>query len=168
MVAMKTSRIIAIVFCLIGLLLSIYAILIEDYKFDSNFCDISEHISCSKVLHSDYSRFLSKLGLIPVDSMFDLSNSHCGVIYYSFTLILLYIFVLFSQKWCLNLILLVTTISVVLSAYLSYILFSVLNNICILCFSIYICNLVIYISAFQFSISVDIRKSNTAGKKKRS
>ena len=65
-----------------GLLLALYTVYI-DMKFseDNDFiasCDISEYVSCTAVLTSEYSKLFSKLGILEKDSFLDLPNSHYG------------------------------------------------------------------------------------------
>ena len=70
--------------CGVGILISVYAIYVE-YMSHSNpdyvaMCDISEEISCSKVLSGEYGKMLSKFGLVKEDSLLDISNAVIGTL----------------------------------------------------------------------------------------
>lgn len=140
---------------LIGIILSLYAIYVE-YKatISSSYealCDISEHISCSKVFLSEYGKIFSKFGLVPKDSALDQPNAFYGMIFY----IMIAFLMKFDNKMVVDLALLMATLSLVLSAYLSYILYDIIGDICFVCFSTYVCNVIIFFicakRAFRFS-----------------
>ena len=71
---------------LAGIFISAYAMYIErQADITENYeamCDISEQVSCTKVLSSEYSKIWSALGLIPKDSFLDRSNAFFGLIFY--------------------------------------------------------------------------------------
>ena len=66
-----------------GLLLALYSVYIElKHSQDADFvasCDLSEYVSCSEVLSSDWSKLFSKIGLIEKDSILDAPNSYYGI-----------------------------------------------------------------------------------------
>lgn len=141
------SKSIIFSFLLLGFLLSIYALYVEykallDDSYEA-FCDISAEISCSKVFLSEYGKVFSKLGIVPKDSLLDQPNALYGSIFY--VIIGFFIF-FFSENQVGKLIILgLSTLSMVLCAYLSYILTEILQDKCIICFSTYICNFAIFL-----------------------
>ena len=74
---MKTYRLFA---SFVGIAASLYAIHVEmmhneigdEYVAE---CDLSETISCSKVLTSEWAHLFSALGVFPKDSLLDQSNA---------------------------------------------------------------------------------------------
>jgi vitamin-K-epoxide reductase (warfarin-sensitive) len=128
------------ILCYIGIIASLYSIYVV-YKNNESMgddlyiasCDISATISCSKVLTSEYAHIWSQLGLIAKDSMFDFENAVYGIGYYVFLLILSSLAPIYQDKFELfnNIILILSTFSMMLSAYLSYILAEILHDICI-------------------------------------
>jgi uncharacterized membrane protein len=74
--------------CLVGVLLSAYALLVEvkaehDSKYEA-LCDISEHVSCTKVFMSEYGRGFGVIGwMLGEDSPLNVPNSVFGIIFYT-------------------------------------------------------------------------------------
>jgi uncharacterized membrane protein len=68
--------------CAIGLIVSIYAESIHrSHNLDPEYvatCDMSETISCSDVLLSEFGHIFSKFGLVPKSSILDHSNAAYG------------------------------------------------------------------------------------------
>lgn len=135
--------------CGFGILLSVYSLYVEhqtsikaDYEA---LCDISETVSCTDVFSSEQGRIWSHLGLIDKGSILDQPNAVYGVIFY----ILYYLIYHFGRKASAlrSVILVMATGSMVLSAYLSFVLAKVLHIQCIVCFSIYICNFLLFIAS---------------------
>lgn len=157
-----------IFFSLIGLVLSIYAIILEKLKFaDHNFeasCDISETISCSNVMLSRYSRIFSMIGLIPENSILDISNAHYGVLFYCFYFLILCMDY-FSIINLRDILLFMSTLSMILSLYLCYILYFIMNNICLICYSTYICNISLFIVASRLSLDLNEIQRDSSKKK---
>jgi vitamin-K-epoxide reductase (warfarin-sensitive) len=68
--------------CICGLIVSLYAVYIhiksdEDKDYAAT-CDISEIVSCTAVVKSDYGNIFSKFGIIKSGSMLDMPNSTYG------------------------------------------------------------------------------------------
>lgn len=68
-----------------GFFLSAYVEMIK-IEFEKNpdyvpQCDISEEVSCSKVLHSEYGHMLSALKLIDKDSLLNQTNAFYGKVH---------------------------------------------------------------------------------------
>ncbi len=131
---------------LAGVFLSFYALYVE-YKatLDSSYvavCDISAKISCSKVFLSEHGKIFSFLGLIPKHSVLDQPNSLYGIAFYAFYGIL---YKFFSQSQVIrDFLLFLSVLALVLSAYLSYILTAVLHDICVVCYSTYLVNIILF------------------------
>ena len=164
---------ITIVSIFFGIILSGYAIYVE-YQASMNeefeaLCDFSEQVSCSKVFLSEYGKIFSKLGLVPKDSALDLPNACFGLLFY------LFYFLIYSFSRVVpysNLLLLsMSVFSLVFSAYLAWILATVLHEFCVVCTSTYACNFGLFVaSAMSSKKSEKITGSTTeskSGKKKK-
>lgn len=123
-----------IILSIIGLTISIYAYFIEnkikenvDYK---PFCDISDKLSCSKPVLSKYS------------NLFYFSNSIMGIFYY---------IAIIALAWLnqVNILFYLSCACLLISLILAYILFSKIKVVCLICLSIYIINLLIFILALK-------------------
>lgn len=137
--------------CVIGLALSFYALHVEHNAEEDNeyvaACDISHRVSCSRVFLSEYGRIFSFLGIVPKQSFLDLPNAAYGVCFYVL-MALLRVFVKRNVA-IIDLILLLAVVSMSLSAYLSYILTFRLEDICVVCYSTYLCNLMLFASSWK-------------------
>lgn len=116
----------------LGLLLSIYAYIIER-KLEANkkykaICDINDKISCSRAFESKYGKMLG------------ISNSTAGIFFY----ILVIINSFFSIKYVLYLAVFSVLGSIIL-AYLSYVK---LKTFCLVCTGVYIINVLLLIFSF--------------------
>lgn len=119
-----------VIISLIGIVLSFYMYLIERalsknpaYK---PACDISDRISCSAPIKSKYSHLLY------------LSNATWGLLFYTVVLLTA---LLDMQKITL----LLTTVSIIYSLYLAYILIFKIRSWCLICLSLYGINIVLFI-----------------------
>lgn len=131
----------------VGSLLSVYAVYVE-YEASQNdsfeaLCDISDEVSCSKVFTSEYGKIFSYLGIVPKDSIFDQPNALFGFVFY-LAFLLLYLF-LHHNDFGKLILLGMGVASMILSAYLSYILAEVLHDLCVVCLSTYICNFSLFV-----------------------
>ncbi|OXU26926.1 vitamin K epoxide reductase complex subunit 1 isoform X2 [Nasonia vitripennis] len=144
--------------CLIGVGVSYYAYVVETAKEKDKdyqpYCDISEHVSCTKAFMSEYGK---GFGLIPKDSQFYLPNSLFGIVFYTTVASLS----LFNNYWNTALMLIVSIISNLFSIYLSRILY-LLEDVCIVCVSTYVLNALIMILSLR-----KIREINRVSSKKR-
>jgi vitamin-K-epoxide reductase (warfarin-sensitive) len=137
------------IFPLLGFILSAYALYVE-YKHEQDheyvaLCDIDmEKASCSKVFSSEYGKILSYMNLVPKGSQLDLPNAAFGLIIYLVVIVLMKIN---SAKADL-LLLITSTASLLFSAFLAYKLFFVLKDFCVVCVSIYLCNIGIFLSSW--------------------
>ncbi|XP_012220287.1 vitamin K epoxide reductase complex subunit 1-like protein 1 [Linepithema humile] len=133
--------------CVIGLGLSYYAYVVETNKEQDDsyeaLCDISEHISCTKVFMSEYGK---GFGLIPKNSIFNIPNSLYGLAFYTQVAILSMI----NNYTCSAAVVVLGILSNIGSIYLAHILY-IFNDICVVCISTYIVNAAItYFSIKKF------------------
>eukprot|EP00904_Undaria_pinnatifida_P004931 jgi/Undpi1/1568/HiC_scaffold_11.g04958.m1 len=124
----------------VGLCLSLYAVYVEmKHEEDPSYqaaCDVSEVMSCSKVLTSEWGHIVSQLGVVPKDHPLDMANATIGVFYFS--LVALHDFLpLPSYSAKAGVIFALTLPVVCVSLYLAYILFAVLQDVCLVCISLY-------------------------------
>lgn len=144
--------------CVIGLGLSYYAYVVETKKEQDDsyeaMCDISEHVSCTKVFMSEYGK---GFGLIPKNSALNVPNSIYGLAFYTQIAILSMI----NNYTCSVIVVALGILSNICSIYLAHILY-MFNNICVVCISTYIVNAVItYFGVKKFrklSINDETRK----------
>lgn len=100
-------------------------------------CDISSHMSCSKVFTSKYGRGFGLLGhIIGFDSNYNQPNSVFGVIFYSSIIIFGFLEGPTFAKINIGL----GVLSNIGSLYLACILYFVLNDFCVVCVTTYVIN----------------------------
>ncbi|UJR25880.1 hypothetical protein I4U23_007230 [Adineta vaga] len=122
--------------CLVGISLSLYAFYVEtrvtkDRSYRAA-CDISERMSCSRVLTSRWGR---GFGLFPDDSPLNLPDSLFGFMFYCLSLILNRSY---TSKLIARLRVILSIMTNLGSVYLSYILYFVLHDVCIVCCGMYV------------------------------
>jgi len=122
-----------IIIALLGLIISIYGIMVE-YKIKQNgdytaICDISDKISCTRPFLSPYKKMLG------------ISNIWASAMYYG----ILFILALFHLK---TTIFIITCIGIVVSIIFAYILFFKMRLICLICVSLYIINIALAVSCY--------------------
>jgi vitamin-K-epoxide reductase (warfarin-sensitive) len=112
----------------LGLCISLYTYSVErKIKTNSQYkpaCDLSDRISCTKPMLSEYA------------NMFYFSNAFVGTSYY----ILIILLAAFNM---LNLLLLAASAACFFSLFMAYILYVRIKAFCILCTSIYVVNFII-------------------------
>ncbi|XP_018060150.1 PREDICTED: vitamin K epoxide reductase complex subunit 1 [Atta colombica] len=134
-----------VLMCVFGLIFSYYAYTVEVKKDQDDsyqpLCDISEHISCTKVFMTEYGK---GFGLFPKDSVFHIRNPIYGLIFYTLVAILSMInnYTFSAATVILGI------ISNILSIYLSHILY-LYRDICVVCISTYITNAMITFFAIK-------------------
>lgn len=116
----------------IGFCIALYDYMVEqkikktpDYK---PACDLSERISCSKPIKSEYG------------SLFLVSNAIVGMVFYALIAALAW----FNASLLL---LLVALAGCLFSVYLAYILFFKIKAFCLVCVSLYLINILILVNA---------------------
>ena len=138
----------------VGCLLSIYALFVETVaRREDSFqalCDVSNEISCSKVFLSEYGKILSKLGIVPHDSMLDVPNAGLGLLFYAIVILFANVSLPSGSEGGGNLqlllLLLASVLSMTTSAYLAAALYIEMGAlICLVCLSTYACNIAIFI-----------------------
>ncbi|XP_060768925.1 vitamin K epoxide reductase complex subunit 1-like protein 1 [Neoarius graeffei] len=146
----RWERIARFLVCLLGILLSVYAVHVEREKSrDANYqalCDLSNSVSCSKVFGSRWGRGFGLLGSIfGNNSAINQSNSVYGLLFYVFQLLLG-----LTVSAMAALILMTTSIvSVIGSVYLAYILYFVLKDFCIICITTYALNFILLVLNYK-------------------
>jgi|TARA_Y100000034_G_C6856089_1_gene389060 uncharacterized membrane protein len=112
----------------LGLFLSVYAFYV-DKKINSRYkpaCDVSAKISCTKAFRSKYGKILG------------ISNSVYGILFY----LALFFLLIYNL---VDFVFYTSTISLIFSIYLIYILQFKLDIFCIVCYGIHLTNLLIVI-----------------------
>ncbi|XP_033197854.1 vitamin-K epoxide reductase [Bombus vancouverensis nearcticus] len=125
--------------CIIGFALSYYAYYVELAKEENDLyeavCDINEHISCTKAFSSKYGK---GFGIISETSLLYAPNSIYGLMFYLLVAILS-----ISNKYVTSALVVILEICANLGTlYLAYILYK-LSNICVVCVSLYLVNVVL-------------------------
>ncbi|XP_038056217.1 vitamin K epoxide reductase complex subunit 1-like protein 1 [Patiria miniata] len=127
--------------CLVGTVLSIYALYVETSK-ESNpdytaMCDIGKSISCSKVFTSKYGRGFGIVGSILGERhILNQPNSIFGILFYILQVVIGQTHTLSAT----NFLIMTSILSNFGSVYLAYILVVVLEDACLVCISTYIVN----------------------------
>lgn len=142
---------------ILGLVLSVYAIYI-DYKIqvEADYvpsCDLHQHVLCSKALSSEYSRMLLHSGLVSKNSILNQLNAVYGLLFY----LVAFVFFRLSKHSSLARLgfFLLSLFALIVSGVLGFIMFNILQNLCLICVGTYITNITIFlISLLQF-IQVD-------------
>jgi len=135
------------ILCLVGISLSLYAFYVELRKInDPSYraaCDISEGMSCSRVLTSRWGR---GFGLFNSDSFLNIPDSLFGLMYYCLSLILNRPY---TSKTIARLRFIFSILTNLGSIYLSYILYFILHDICFVCCGMYTVNFILLICNFK-------------------
>ncbi|XP_055617366.1 vitamin K epoxide reductase complex subunit 1-like protein 1 [Toxorhynchites rutilus septentrionalis] len=135
---------------LAGFLLSLYTSYVEirverDHSYQA-MCDISERVSCTKVFSSAYGRGFGIVGdLLGDDSPLNVPNGFYGIFYYFLVAGLAFSNSILVTKLASYLI----ALSNLLSIYLAYLLYFVLEDLCLVCVATYGVNLISLIVALQ-------------------
>uniref|UniRef100_A0A671L2E9 vitamin-K-epoxide reductase (warfarin-sensitive) n=1 Tax=Sinocyclocheilus anshuiensis TaxID=1608454 RepID=A0A671L2E9_9TELE len=132
----RWERIVRLLVCLSGILISLYAFHVEREKTrDANYravCDLSSSISCSKVFTSRWGRGFGLLGTIfGNDSAVNQPNSVYGILFYIFQLLL--------GKNMLFLVLFFSALT----------LYFVLKDFCFICVTTYALNFILFVLNYK-------------------
>lgn len=115
---------------LVGLAVSVYTYLLEEkIKKEPTYkpvCDLSDRISCSKPIKSNYGK------------LFFISNSLMGMLYY----VVVGLLALVDAH---TLLLILSSVALLLSGILAYILYFKIKSFCLLCNAIYLVNILIFV-----------------------
>lgn len=141
----------------IGSMVCLYTICVEHRasrkKKDASFneyCDLSNRISCSAVLTSKYAYMMGNLFNLPDSHPLNLSNSHYGLLYYTFIMLFPYLPIPYAN-WVL---IALTAGSIIFSVVLSYCMFVLLKNICLMCIAIHVINVALFFIAINKEFEV--------------
>ncbi|XP_023688727.1 vitamin K epoxide reductase complex subunit 1-like protein 1 [Paramormyrops kingsleyae] len=143
----RTARLLV---CLLGALLSLYAFHVEREKArDPDYqamCDMGASVSCSKVFTSRWGQGFGLLGSIfGTNSVLNQPNSVYGLFFYGLQLLLG-----MTVSAVAALILMTTSIASVLgSLYLAYILYFVLKDLCLICITTYLLNIILFVLNYK-------------------
>jgi uncharacterized membrane protein len=153
---MKASVLAIRLGALLGLIAALLAMYVESeaaaasalgVAYVSPLCD-RFGFSCSKVLTSRYAHVLSAWGVVPRGHAMDVSNAAAGAAYYALALALSA-----PASLCLpasaarSALLFASAGSLAFSAYLAWILKTVLKENCPICISMYVANAAIFVGA---------------------
>ncbi|XP_065368723.1 vitamin K epoxide reductase complex subunit 1-like protein 1 [Calliphora vicina] len=129
------------IWCILGLILSVYATYVEikllvnkDYKA---LCDLAPKLSCTAVFNSPYGKSFGFLNMFfnEETSKWNPPNGIFGIIYYLLLLLTTFLkrpdLVKYQILFCI--------LSNLMSIYLAYLLY-ILENICVVCITIYVVN----------------------------
>ncbi len=109
-------------------------------------CDINDIVSCSNVLTSEYAHMMKLVLKLQDDSPLNWSNAQYGLVAYIF-LIVFQFYPLTLIPYHEYLFLAMTSVSVLASVGLAYILRYILKQFCAVCVFMYFINLLLFISA---------------------
>ncbi|ODN05294.1 Vitamin K epoxide reductase complex subunit 1-like protein 1 [Orchesella cincta] len=137
--------------CLFGTLLSAYTVYVEinlekDPKYTA-LCDISAKISCTAVFGSEWGKGFGLVNkIVSENSTLNQPNGVYGVVSYPlYALLSRFNFLLLAKATVF-----MGTVGLVLSGYLAYILIYVLDDICVICFGIYIINVLLLLVSIWY------------------
>ncbi|KAK3529245.1 hypothetical protein QTP70_021911 [Hemibagrus guttatus] len=155
------ERWVRVVFCVFGLVLSVYALHVElSRENDPNYramCDLAESVSCSKVFTSRWGRGFGLVQLFAEkDSILNQPNSVLGIIFYTLQLGLGQM----VSNTAAHFLVITSWVSVAGSIYLACILVLVLGDFCMVCVSTYIIN-------FALLYTNQKRRAGLRGKQKK-
>lgn len=119
-----------VILAVIGFCISLYAYFVESkMKADASYkpaCDINDRISCSKAMQSEYS------------NLFFVSNSMLGMVFYAGVSVL-------ALMGFHTLLMIATTLGVLASIGLAYLLYFKIKSICLVCTSLYVINALLFV-----------------------
>lgn len=120
-----------LVLAAIGFCIALYAYFVENkMKADASYhpaCDINDRISCSKPLQSQYS------------NLFFISNSLAAMLYYV-------VIALLAFMGMHTVLVIATTLGLIVSLGLAYLLYFKIKSLCLVCTSLYIINILLFVA----------------------
>lgn len=143
---------IILLFGMLGLLASLYAIHVERKARKEGpgkaACDINNRMSCSSVLTSKYAKMTGLVFSLKENHPLNVPNTYFGVLFY--LAIIIYPMFPFTMIPFREVLLFGATLfSVCFSFLLAYILYFKLNDFCIVCVTTYIINAVLFFCAYR-------------------
>eukprot|EP00092_Neocalanus_flemingeri_P005472 GFUD01005902.1.p1 GENE.GFUD01005902.1~~GFUD01005902.1.p1 ORF type:complete len:187 (-),score=36.61 GFUD01005902.1:207-767(-) len=144
-----SAKAITLTLSITGLLLSLYALHVETQASkDPDYvalCDISQSMSCSKVFSSPYGRGFGLVGLLLGETHpTNQPNSVYGIIFYSTMMLAAFM----TNKVVSTIQFYLSLVSVAGSLYLAYILYFILQEMCPVCVSTYVVNILLFITSW--------------------
>jgi len=151
------------VLCALGFVLSYYSVYVSTSKSnDPNYqalCDISETMRCSNVFTSRFGKGLGIVGpLVGEDSPLYQSNGVYGMFMYSAFVF----FSLFPYRVFAKICVFMGIAANIVSAYLAYILFFVIEDICVVCISTYAIGFFLLIASIKNLSAINTLKAETS------
>jgi vitamin-K-epoxide reductase (warfarin-sensitive) len=158
------------IFGILGFMVSVYALYVEYKKHSSPdyeaLCDINEHMSCSKVLTSDYSHLFGQTFQLSENHPLNFSNATIGIGFYLALIFYpLYPFTLLPLRKLLLFVASLTGLAT--SGYLAFVLYSVLNDFCMVCMTTYVINVGVFMISLREMIGIDLKSASEDDKKRR-
>ena len=133
--------------CVLAMAACCYAIKIEkDGGSTKQACDINDIVSCSSVLTSEYAHMVKLILKLDENHFLNLSNAQYGLISYFF-LILFQFYPFTLLPYYDYIFLAMTSVSVLASFGLAYILRYVLKQFCAVCVFMYFLNVLLFVSS---------------------
>ena len=127
---------IPLVFAVIGFALSWYAYHVEQYAGKKKgyvaICDLNDHASCTKAFSSKYGITLG------------MSNGTWGMLFYIVMIVL-------SLLGEIQYLFLLSSLAVLASIYLAYVLLVKVRTVCVVCSSIYAINIALSVSTYMLT-----------------
>ena len=132
------------ILCVFGVVISAFALFVEKSKHeDSSYvalCDLNSWMSCSNVLTSQYSTGFGVVApILGEESFLNMPNSIYGIVFFT----LQFALGLFHNVKVLKLLLQLSVVSILMVIYLASILIFVLKDLCIVCVSTYVINVLL-------------------------
>ncbi|KAK9412387.1 vitamin K epoxide reductase complex subunit 1-like protein 1 isoform 1-T1 [Vipera latastei] len=146
----RWERVARYIVCLAGIILSLYAYHLErekgrDLQYQA-LCDLSERVRCSSAISSRWGRGFGLLGSIfGKDSAINQPNSVFGLIFYILQMLL----GMTASAVAALVLMMSSIVSVIGSLYLSYILYFVLKEFCVVCVITYLLNFILLIINYK-------------------
>lgn len=137
-------------FCGLGILISVYALYVETRKHRDNkykaACDLGENMSCSRVLTSSYSKGFGVVEiLLGKEHFLNMPNCILGIVFYSMQ----FVVGMLWFSWVPAMLFITSVVSCAGSAYLAFVLFFVLKDLCLVCIATYVINGVLMYLNYQ-------------------
>eukprot|EP00918_Siedleckia_nematoides_P102009 GHVU01222901.1.p1 GENE.GHVU01222901.1~~GHVU01222901.1.p1 ORF type:complete len:168 (-),score=2.26 GHVU01222901.1:2792-3295(-) len=127
----------------VGLVASAYAVYVERNagKEEFNpFCNFGEGRNCLTALTSEYAHMLRHFGIVSAGSLWDVSNAMAGLVYYG---IILGYPLRSARPFRRNVYLVLSLFGLATSLYYGWILYFVLKDLCVVCITTYVVNVLI-------------------------
>ncbi|GFO26544.1 vitamin K epoxide reductase complex subunit 1-like protein 1 [Plakobranchus ocellatus] len=144
----RALRNVTLFLCFLGMCISVFAMYIEIMKEKNSnyvaFCDINSYVTCSRALTSRYSKGFGLVEKIfSKTSLLNQPNTVYGMAFYTFMATL----AISSSSSSAVVQFVASVLSNVGSVYLGYILFFILEDLCMVCLSTYVVNFLLLVAS---------------------